>query len=520
VQAELTETSLSYRNSEEAAAAAQAKCASLQAELSATKSARDSLAQEQAHHKQMVTELDSKKDSLLQEIAALTQKHAHTESELSLKSEAQVQAEAVQQSNAASIDELKSELAAANAAISALKSEGSAVTQARQDELDRLREQLASQQGTLEATQQEVVALTGEKAGLELRATAHDELVPKFEAVQAELNRSVAACNELETSLSSRTSSLSELKTEHEAKVASIADLHAQLATSASTISALKSQNSTAEQGHQNELQRLSARLASEQQAREAARKEVLALSSDKAGLVTEKAGLAARANEAHMVLSELKDGHSALAAKHEKILAEKREAHRDALTQKQIEVDEVKAELKMTLGSRTELLGALSTVQDSLRESQAASEAGANAQRELQARLDAEQARTAALESELAAAKSEVTSAADEKTSVANARQEEIDRLVGQLGSMQTSLDRRQEVVHLLSQQVEYLLTMVPNAGSADDSSVTSQLAALATANAAGQARFPAGAGTGIEGGAEEGSSVVASPSQFGAGK
>ena len=50
---------------------------------------------------------------------------------------------------------------------------------------------------------------------------------------------------------------------------------------------------------------------------------------------------------------------------------------------------------------------------------------------------------------------------------------------------------DRRQEVVHLLSQQVEYLLTMVPNAGNAVNSSATSQF------NAA-----------------------VASPSQFGAGK
>jgi chromosome segregation ATPase len=491
VQAELTETSLSYRNSEEAAVAAQAKCSTLEAELSATKSARDALAQEQAHHKQMVAELDSKKDSLLQEIAALTQKHVHTESELSLKSEAYAQAEATQQSSATSMRELESELAAANAAIAALKSEGSAVAQARQDELDRLREQLASQQGALEATQQEVAALTGEKAGLALRAAAHDELVPKFEAVQAELNRSVAACNELETSLSSRTSSLSEMKTEHEAKVASIADLHAQLATSASTISSLKSANSTAEQAHQDELQRLSARLASEQQAREVARKEVLALSTDKAGLVTEKAGLVARATEAHMVLSELKDGHSALAAKHERILAETREAHRDAIAQKQSEVDEVKAELKMTLSSRTELLGALSTVQESLRESQAATEAKVDVQRELQAQLDAERARSAVLESEVAAAKSEVTTAADENTAVANARQEEIDRLVGQLGSMQTSLDRRQEVVHLLSQQVEYLLTMVPNAGNAVNSSATSQF------NAA-----------------------VASPSQFGAGK
>ena len=507
VQAELTETSLSYRNSEEALASTTAARSSLEAELAATKSARDALAQDQAHHKQMVTELDSKKDALLQEIAALAEKHAHTESKLSQKSQAHAKAEAVQRSNAASIGELESELAAANAAISALKSESSAVTQARQDELGRLREQLASQQGSLEATQKELVALTGEKAQLELRATAHDQLVPKFEAVQAELNRSVSACNELETSLSTRTSSLSELKAEHEAKVGSIADLHSQLATSASTISALRSQNSTAEQAHQDELKRLSARLAAEQQAREAARTEMLALSSEKASLVTEKAGLAARATEAHKVLSELKDGHTALSARHEKILVEKRAAHRDALAQKQNEVDEVKAELKMTLSSRTELLGALSTVQESLRESQARSEATANANRELQARHDAEKARTAALESELAAAKSEIASAAEGESAVASERQAEIDRLVGQLRSMQTSLDRRQEVVHLLSQQVEYLLTMVPNAGSADDSM-------------AAQQRFSLGSGTGDESSAARGRSAVASPSQFGAGK
>eukprot|EP01043_Picozoa_sp_COSAG02_P047998 COSAG02_NODE_4664_length_5116_cov_9.226430_3_plen_1394_part_01 len=290
MQAELTETSLSYRNSEEAAAAAQAKCASLQAELSATKSARDSLAQEQAHHKQMVTELDSKKDSLLQEIAALSLQDAQRQLELSLKSEAQVQAEAVQQSNAASIDELKSELATTNAAMAALKSEGSAVIQARQEEIDRLSTQFTAAQEALEKAQQLTLSLSSDKARLEVRAAAYDELSEKFEVTQADLNASASACNVLEQSLAAKSESWTDLEAAHLAKIASIGELERKLAAADASMATLKAESTVLSQARQDEIERLSAQLSMHQSTLESAQQEVVKLTNEKADLAVRAA--------------------------------------------------------------------------------------------------------------------------------------------------------------------------------------------------------------------------------------